>query len=245
MTIKILQWNILCDEDPKKVADLIKQINPDIACLQELTSGYQGTSDVAAYIARETGLSATHHCGPMQMPDGTSSQMGNGIFSKYPITSERWAQLQPGVVHEDRVIQDERSYVEALIDIGGTTVYIGTTHLGFRPSMRTTKAKRLSVDHLLAEIKRVKRPYILTGDFNATPTSWTIKTMSTQMQLAGPGLAQKTWTTKPWTIGGLRFDKLNWRLDYVFTTPDVKVTSAKIIPTEFSDHLPILCEIEI
>lgn len=38
MQIKLLQWNIWYKEDPEKITKVITQINPDIACLQELTT---------------------------------------------------------------------------------------------------------------------------------------------------------------------------------------------------------------
>ena len=56
-------------------------------------------------------------------------------------------------------------------------------------------------------------------------------------------MTQATWTTKPFDYGGFAETELRWRLDYAFATPDLEITSAKIVETEYSDHLPILVEL--
>jgi len=245
MKIKLLQWNILCDEDPAKIAAFIKEINPDIACLQELTNGYQPVGDVGKYIAAQTGLYSSYHYGPMAMPDDSSSQMGNGIFSKFPIISERWAELQLGVVVEGTVKQDQRSYVETVLKVDGQELTVGTAHLAFRPTMRTSKAKRFSVNRLIKEVTEVSGRYVLAGDFNATPNSWTVNTVKSKLKHAGPALAQKTWTQVPLSFGGRLFDTINWRLDYVFYKGAIKPLQSEILRPKASDHLPILTEFEI
>jgi endonuclease/exonuclease/phosphatase family metal-dependent hydrolase len=44
---------------------------------------------------------------------------------------------------------------------------------------------------------------------------------------------------------GFEENELNRRLDYVFASKNFKVISSEIISTDFSDHLPILVELEI
>ena len=61
----------------------------------------------------------------------------------------------------------------------------------------------------------------------------------------GPDYHEKTWTTKPFSYNGFSENSLNWRLDFVFGTKDIKVISSEIIKTDLSDHLPILIKIEI
>ena len=43
---------------------------------------------------------------------------------------------------------------------------------------------------------------------------------------------------------GFEEKELRWRLDYVFASKNIKVLSSQIIPTEWSDHLPVLVECE-
>jgi endonuclease/exonuclease/phosphatase (EEP) superfamily protein YafD len=85
----------------------------------------------------------------------------------------------------------------------------------------------------------------LTGDFNAPPESYIVKRLGASMLHAGPDYDVKTWTTKPHSYNGFEETDLNWRLDYVFTTPDIRAVSAQVIKTDYSDHLPVLVKVEV
>ena len=52
------------------------------------------------------------------------------------------------------------------------------------------------------------------------------------------------YLTKSFSYNGFTVDKLDHKLDYVFTSKDILVKNIKVIDTEYSDHLPILCEID-
>lgn len=56
---------------------------------------------------------------------------------------------------------------------------------------------------------------------------------------------QKTWTTKPFSYNGFEANTLDWRLDYIFGSSDMVVNSSEMLQTEFSDHLPVIVELNI
>jgi endonuclease/exonuclease/phosphatase family metal-dependent hydrolase len=68
--------------------------------------------------------------------------------------------------------------------------------------------------------------------------------ISRQWRDAGPAKDQNTWTTKPFSYGGFSANTRDWRIDYCFATPDIRVRSARIVETPYSDHLPILVDFE-
>lgn len=86
--------------------------------------------------------------------------------------------------------------------------------------------------------------YIFAGDLNATPYSRAATLLRREggLRNAGPALAQKTWTTKPFTIGPWSYEALDWRLDYVLYKAGLRPVRAEILQTDLSDHLPILVE---
>ena len=86
---------------------------------------------------------------------------------------------------------------------------------------------------------------IFTGDLNITPNTESIKLIEKHLKNCGPNYNESTWTTKPFDFMGFKETKLKWRVDYVFASKDVKVLNSKIIKTKYSDHLPILVEIEV
>src|SRR5207244_425566 len=108
-----------------------------------------------------------------------------------------------------------------------------------------TEQKKKEVDNLIEGIKNKKQNYIMMGDLNSLPDSYTISELEKYFVHCGPDYKQNTWTTKPFNYQGFKEDKLRWRVDYVFATKDVKVISSEIIQTNYSDHLPILTTISI
>ena len=73
----------------------------------------------------------------------------------------------------------------------------------------------------------------------------TVKKIQKILRNCGPNIKEKTWTTKPFDLNGFKATGLNWRLDYIFATKDLKVTNSQIIKTEYSDHLPLIVEFEV
>lgn len=87
--------------------------------------------------------------------------------------------------------------------------------------------------------------FVFTGDLNLSPDSRFLKYIEKYVKNCGPAYDEHTWTTKPFSYNGFEEDELRWRLDYVFATQDIVVLSSEIIQTNYSDHLPILVEIEV
>ncbi|MFH2013902.1 MAG: endonuclease/exonuclease/phosphatase family protein [Patescibacteria group bacterium] len=248
MQIKILQWNIFYKEKIENVIRLLKEIDPDIFCLQELAINCKFNkkiSDISLYIAQE--LKANYYFERAFTKTDTSEMeaIGNGIFSKYPIVrkdsffTQKPASVQKSYSDEGRVC------VEADIQINGTVLTVATVHLSYVHKFFISKQKKREVNILIEKIKNKKEKYVITGDLNSTPDSYTICELSKHLVHCGPDFKESTWTTKLFDYQGFREDKLNWRLDYVFATKDVKVVSSKILKTDTSDHLPILTTILI
>ncbi|HSX02546.1 MAG TPA: endonuclease/exonuclease/phosphatase family protein [Candidatus Saccharimonadia bacterium] len=245
MSFRLLQWNSMYNEDPAAIGQFLRSVQPDIVCLQELTRNYLPQyADVGAHVAETLGYYGFYKYGPMRLPDGGQTLMGDGIFSRFELQERRRIVLQPGLVENGQVKRDERLYLGVQVTLpGGQVIAVGTTHLPFHPQFRASAAKRAMVERILAETPT--EPYLLAGDFNATPSSWAGRRLRQGLRHAGPALAQKTWTTKPFAIGPHHYDQLRWRLDYVLHTTGVKVTKSELLQTSLSDHLPILVTFEV
>ena len=117
--------------------------------------------------------------------------------------------------------------------------------MSYTHAFQSTPRKQHEADALIHEVSRHDRAFILTGDLNATPESSTLQSLTRRLHNLGPGLEQKTWTTKPFSYQGFEETELNWRLDYILGTPDIRPISADILQTPYSDHLPILAKVAI
>jgi len=238
-------------EDVQAVTGLIKELNPDIVCLQEITKGYDSRwDDVGAYIADTLGYFAHYQYGHMILPDGKPVLMGNGIFSRYPVINKQTVQVSYRDIESGGNVQDDRYYLQADIvapEGRGTpkNLTVGTVHLPFHPRFVTTPMATKIVDVILEKIPE-QGDVILMGDLNRTPgTQATRRLRQAGLRNVGPALSQSTWTTKPFNIGRWHYDALRWRLDYVLYRGAGRRLNAQVVQTELSDHLPILVELEL
>jgi endonuclease/exonuclease/phosphatase family metal-dependent hydrolase len=244
MNIKLLQWNIWESNNIDRIIYIIKDIDPDILCIQEIRDTYRPNSQLDIVEQIENTLGMFSHCEIAQTWNnqyGLYSQ-GNGIFSKYPILEKTSYFLQESNPKPINASDEGRIYVEAVINANGKQLTIGTTHLSYTNRFVTTKKKKLEIENLLKIVREKKENYILAGDLNSRPYSWTIKQISRYLKHCGPDLHENTWTVIPFNYKGFIESELKWRLDYVFASKNMSVSSAKIINTSLSDHLPILVE---
>lgn len=239
--IRILHWNILYEEKPGNILKLVKEFDPDIFCCQEIND-FNGR--LVQKIAK---LFKDYYFEPAIIIGANDERLdlGNAIFSKYRLSNQRKVYLQNGPNQTSNNKQEERIYIEVKAKIGDGKLCIGTTHLSFAPYFDSTPDRKIQSKILLKATKDNDKNFLITGDFNAAPKTKIIKDLEKLLVSAGPPHNEPTFSTIPFSFLGFDVTGLDWRVDYIFTTPDVKIISSKIIDTKFSDHLPILVEIEI
>lgn len=215
MKVKILQWNVWYKEDIQNVKELIKEINPDVVCLQELTVGLNkedSKNNTPQYLAKELGFN--YYSKEITL-SGNKFKLANAIFTKFKIgkTFYKWVNEETGKGGYD---DEYRAYIEVEIDSGGKPLTIGTTHLSYTHMFEPTARKLEEVDKLIDLINKKQSGYVLTGDFNAKPGSEVINKIEKCLKNCGPSYDTNTWTTKPFYYNGFNANTLDWRLDYVF-----------------------------
>jgi endonuclease/exonuclease/phosphatase family metal-dependent hydrolase len=246
MKISLLHWNIWVKEDPANILSLLKILKPDIVCLQELTtnSPRMNHMDVPGFLANSLSYHSAVFETTSKTKQGVTYAQLNGIFSRFPLQNSQSRIVQttdaslPSYSGEQRVA----GFTDIVID--EKILRVGTTHLSYTHKFQATPSKVAEGKKVIEALDELQ-PDIFTGDLNATENSQLITDMEKRLVNAGPDYREKTWTTKPFSYDGFDESKLKWRLDYVFVKPDIKVISSQIIRTEYSDHLPILIELEL
>jgi len=232
--IRILTYNIHHGEgvdgrlDLARIAALIKQHRPDLVALQEVDRGVARTQgrDLPAELANLTGLPAIFR----RNIDYQGGEYGNAILSRHPIltvTNLHYRMLRAG---------EQRGLLQTTIDFAGEELAFMATHLDYRPD----PAERLSN---VAEIKAAvaKHPnqlVIVAGDFNDHPGSAVHQAMKAVFADAWESRGAGDGFTYPSTTPGSRIDYVYLRL-----VEGWEVDSVEVLPSQASDHSPLLVEL--
>jgi endonuclease/exonuclease/phosphatase family metal-dependent hydrolase len=222
MTYNIAGHDQLYDiEHIRKVAEVIRQIKPDIVGLQEVhRKTWQARfHDQAKELHDLTGLNIYF---------GPSYGQGAGGFGNAILTRGRIVYAK---VHPLPSIGEPRSVLESQIFIDGANINVYVTHL-----TSWGKLKSVSRDEeLVCLAKHVRTsfyPYILMGDFNAPPDRAEIQRFRKMnaAQICGEEI-------------GVTMPMLTERIDYIWADYGWEVRSARVLATGPSDHYPVIAEL--
>jgi endonuclease/exonuclease/phosphatase family metal-dependent hydrolase len=148
------------------VAAVIRSAHPDVVGLQEVDNSWSrsGSVDQAAVLGRLLGM---HHyfdpdldCVDDDLDGDGFCQYGTAILSRYPFVagSARHYALPNARSAEPRGL------ARIAIDVRGRMVDLFNTHVTFVPGLR---ARQVAV--IKNVVRQDRRPFVLTGDFNALP----------------------------------------------------------------------------
>lgn len=211
------------------MAQAIKKCDADIIGLNEMRdegpdAEYEAQTKI---IAEKLGY---YHYFAKAIDFNGVNPYGNALISKYPILSAEVVLIpEPEVRGYDGYYED-RCLLKAVLDVNGEQVTVMVIHFGLNPDEAENAAN--AVINNIPEGK-----VILMGDFNLPPES----------ELLLP-IRQKLFDTAE-LIGE---EKLSYpsddpyiKIDYIFTSRDIKVVSADIPAIVASDHRPHTATIEI
>lgn len=141
-------------------------------------------------------------------------QYGNAVLSKYPIQSS-----QMFVLPSDKEL---RTILQVDIQAGEKTLRVLNTHLGV-----SERDRQGQMPLLMKLIEEVQGPTILMGDFNME--------IDHPLMAAIKGSWQKAAESKATVLGGAE-------IDHIFHNTNGSAINAWTIPTEASDHLPVIVD---
>lgn len=218
--------------DVDGIANVIKSKMPDVVLLQEIDSCTTRSLgiDQAKEIAARAKYPYYHF---FRIMDYRSGEYGLAMLSKKPF-KETKTYLFPDEI-EGQVMTSDNAVGTAIINIGGTDITFAVTHLSTIQSERD-----LQITYALENIfEPIKRPIVLGGDFNATPSNSTIAILD------AAGFTRTNTDPTKFTIPS---NNPNRELDYITYYPNdrFRVVSHMVITgVNASDHLPIISVLEI
>jgi len=228
MQLKVLSWNIWNEGHFDEIAQFLKSSEADIIGLQEVLP-FSKSIPIIGFL---TSLGYEHVYAPARLSSNEKEEMGNAVFSKFPIVSS--------AVH---VLSEEnkRIAVQADIAIEGETVHVFSVHL-LHTHQKVSSIQELQAENLLKVLPQER--VIVMGDFNATPESVVVQKMHSVLTDTNT-THTPTWSVYPEGCPVCNPQKIDTRLDYIFVSSDIKVVSSAVAISRASDHLPISAIVEV
>jgi len=221
MQLKILSWNIWYDGHFDIISKFLSESDADIVGLQEVVPN-DPKRNIIGFMEK---LGYQYIVAPvLTIRDGRI--MSNAIFSKYPIISSETYSLSE---------EKSRNALRTSIKIGDKTLHVFCTHL-LHTHQQPSEIQELQVENLIKVLPKEK--IILMGDFNATPESNSFKKIN-KILVNTDSTNKPTWSVYPEGCSECKLRGLDVRLDYIFTTSDIKLKKSEVYQSKGSDHLPI------
>ena len=210
--------------DPARVAAVLREIDADIACLQEVDArrGTGRHADQWAYLGEATGCRVVLGAGVRDQ----CGRFGNAILTRFPVLNARSIDLTVGG-------WEPRGAIDADLLFGDRVLRVIATHFGLRAAERRLQANRLMA--ALASLRPHRREaeaVLLMGDLNEwRGRSGAIRAFDRQL---GPSAAERTF---PSWLPMLALDRIY--ADGPAMLRDVGVYRSPLARLA-SDHLPLV-----
>jgi endonuclease/exonuclease/phosphatase family metal-dependent hydrolase len=239
------------------IVEQLQRLNPNVVCLQEVKL----PENTAAELAHKSGYA---HVFLTPKTGFEARAEGIAILSRLPILNSGWVSLGA----QQRVGQ----FIQ--VELDGKPLVIANAHFFWQPGDSTPRQRQITRMLDWLDALPGHPPYVLCGDFNATPDTADIRLTKTRLRSAFELVhgAEPDYTCPtPLPRSGMailrtllgffvllrpRMLKAKWKgtLDYIFVDPRMSVSSARVAfntPTPEdariypSDHFGLIAEVYI
>jgi len=245
MKIKVLSWNIWKGKYLDNVIRFLKENDADIIGLQEVTEEdtTEGRRNLAKIIAKSLDYNYAYFKAFTTDRHEKVYDYGNAILTKHQIENPNYYFLSDLSDYKKDAETEPRIAGIAEININDKRVKIVNVHLAYSHELRSSKMRIKQIENLTKLINSNKT--ILMGDFNASNFSGEMNMVNEIVKNADQNSDKPTWSVFPTNYKGFEVKGLDYRIDHIFVSKDVKVMDFKVEESTASDHLPISATIEI
>jgi len=234
-----------------EILELIGQEHPDVIGFQEFYSRTHGQYDMCDSIKKVLQCDYFYF---EPFTFNSSEAIGMAIFSRFPIMAKGLIHLSDtkgsgnqclyiDIKKDGKMFRVYSVHLQSIHFDPEDYKYLNSVSKQGKPDLSSTR--RLGGKLKIAFIKRSRQvftikdhaakcpyPYIISGDFNDTPTSFAVNEMAKGLKNSfrekGFGLGR--------TYNG---DFPNYQIDYIMTSPQFSVWNYHIIEKKLSDHYPL------
>ncbi len=224
--LRVVTWNVRSlRDDGDLVAATLRQLRPDVVCLQEAPRFLRWRSRCAE-LARAGGL---------LYAGGGRASGANIVLTHLRVHVRHVVDTElPGSPQRHR-----RGLVLTVLEVGGAEVLVAGTHLSLDPAEREKQAHEVTRRVAAMEVENV----VLCGDVNDVPGSPTWAALARDLRDAHAVAPVGGTLTFPASVPSRR-------IDGVFVSESVTVLGAGVPEglmnaAGASDHLPVLAELTL
>lgn len=254
MTVKFLQLNILKGRFSQNIIEFVKKNDFDILNLQEVTGGELSYNNIACFSLLKNSLAYDGVLASDFKLKATKSYFGNAVLFKkklrlqqkeiirycpyrelsqiYPADSPFWANIP-------------RSALSVTLQREGKSFTSIATHISWSITPKDTPEKLRDGKILYNYLKKLQRPFILSGDFNVDDSSKIVADLNTVARnLCLENNVNNTLNPRVHHARELFPPGLG--VDFVYVEKSVRVKRFEVVENEdLSDHFAIVCEFEV
>jgi endonuclease/exonuclease/phosphatase family metal-dependent hydrolase len=222
MTYNIAGHDELIDGDHiRKIADVIRQVHPDIVGLQEVhrKTWQSRFHDQALELQKLTAMNLYFGASFGEVGGG----FGNALLTRGDIIS--------ATVHPLPAVGEPRSVIESVVKIDGAILNVYVTHLTAWGKLKAASRDE-ELQCLAKHVRTSRYPYLLLGDFNAPPERSEIQKFRKMnaAQVCGEDI-------------GITIPSLRERIDYIWADYGWLVQGTSVVKAGPSDHYPVVTQL--
>lgn len=234
----------------KKILQVINEQQPDVISLEEFYTRRKGQFKIIDSLKN---ILHTDQYYFQPFYARTIDSSGLAIFTKLPIINKGFIKLSNNrsdnqaifadIKSNDKIFrvycihlqsirleEEDHKYVDSVTQSGSANIE-SSKRVGTKLKLAFIKRSQ-QVAILKSHAAQCPYPYIFSGDFNDTPSSYAVNEMKKGLKNAfeeqGSGLGR--------TYNG---DVPNFQIDYIMASPQFDVINYKIIEKKLSDHYPV------
>jgi endonuclease/exonuclease/phosphatase family metal-dependent hydrolase len=246
MACRFLNLNIYKGKYLPKIIEFVKQERFDLVHFQEVSGGsisQDQAHDDFRTLSQELALQGKL-ASAMGIKGDSQAYFGNATFfnpTKFKLIKTQVLRLSPYQELENyetrRIEDDPRCALIMTFKTGAKQITTINTHLawGPRPDDKPYKVKQACI--LLDFVKKLKSPFILSGDFNLAPDTQIVQSFDE----IGRNLSLEqglTNTLNPQIHRVKNLFPAGLLVDYVYVSQGVKIERFEVKPIDLSDHYP-------